>query len=243
MRWMDVSFRSPAENLAFDEVLLDGADAGRSGETLRFWESPVRFVVLGAAQTLRQEVREKACQEDRVPVFRRCSGGGCVLQGPGCLNYSLVLRYDDRPDTRTIRGSYCHILDRISAAFQQHGLHVRPNGVSDLSLRGRKVSGNAQRRRKYAFLHHGTLLYDMDPEAMERYLCEPPPEDRPQYRGDRTHRGFVTQLPFSPEALIGIIREAFEMDGSPQLPRPWELRTARALAYAKYHSEQWTRRR
>ena len=91
MRLIDLSFDDPAQNLALDEALLDAAEEGRSGDTLRFWESPSTFVVLGTAQVFAIEVHEAACRRDGVPVLRRCSAGGCVLQGPGSLNYSLVL--------------------------------------------------------------------------------------------------------------------------------------------------------
>ena len=45
MRLLDFSFKRPSENLAFDEILLDGAEAGKTGETLWFWESRTPFVV------------------------------------------------------------------------------------------------------------------------------------------------------------------------------------------------------
>ena len=47
MRLLDISFKRPSENLAFDEVLLDGAEGGQAGETLRFWESRTPFHIVG----------------------------------------------------------------------------------------------------------------------------------------------------------------------------------------------------
>ena len=91
MRLLDCSFQEPAMNLALDEVLLNDAEEGHSPEVLRFWESPVPFVVLGLTQRLSEEVHEDACARDGIPILRRASGGGCVLQGKGCLNYALVL--------------------------------------------------------------------------------------------------------------------------------------------------------
>ena len=73
MRLLDISFNRPERNLAFDEVLLEGLKAGKITETLRFWESPVPFVVLGVAQVLRDHVYEQACGELGVPITRRCS--------------------------------------------------------------------------------------------------------------------------------------------------------------------------
>lgn len=243
MRSIDISFNTPEENLALDEVLLDAAERGRARETLRFWESPQPFVVLGVAQELRMHAREKECLRDNVPILRRCTAGGCVLQGPGCLNYALVLLHDAHPETRTIRGSYCYILGRIAEAFRQAGVSAQHVGVSDLAHRGKKFSGNAQKRRKHCFLHHGTLLYGMNAEMIERYLREPDDKERPKYRGRRTHRGFVCNLPMTAEQLRTVVRYAFGVDEPARRPQQWELHAAQELAREKYALAEWTRRR
>src|SRR5688572_6131078 len=94
MRWLDLTFPTPAENLACDEALLDLCEAGFADEVLRFWESPTHFVVVGYGNKVDSEVEVAACRADGIPILRRCTGGGTVLQGPGCLNYSLVLRIE-----------------------------------------------------------------------------------------------------------------------------------------------------
>jgi len=241
MRFIDYSFRKPAENLAYDELLLNWAESDKGEEVLRIWESPVPFVVLGVGQVLRQEVFEKNCLDDHVFIMRRCSAGGCVLQGPGCLNYSLVLRHSERPEIQTLRGSYVYILERIAEALQARGALAHHKGVSDLAVGGRKFSGSAQKRRRKCILHHGTLLYDVNPDLMERYLREP--SDRPQYRGPRTHRGFVRPLPLSPRDIKDAMREAFAIDGQASKPSRRELDAVRSLADEKYGSRDWVWRR
>ncbi|HOZ47975.1 MAG TPA: biotin/lipoate A/B protein ligase family protein [Candidatus Hydrogenedentes bacterium] len=241
MRLLDISFISPGKNLALDEVLLEGAEHGRDGECLRFWESPTHFVVLGIAQAVRAEIHLKACEQDDVPIMRRCSGGGCVLQGPGCLNFALVLGHESRPELRTIRESYCYVLGRIREAFLKRDITLRHNGISDLTLGGRKISGNAQKRRKHFILHHGTLLYRLDPALMERYQREP--LDRPRYRGDRTHRGFVRNLPLDARDLRHVILDAFEVDVPTSEPSAHQLERAHELAHEKYYAHDWTFRR
>ena len=241
MRLLDTSFDSPAENLAFDEVLLNSVEDGNGHETLRFWESPVPFVVLGVGQSFRQEVRDRACLADGIPVLRRCSAGGCVLQGPGCLNFSLVLSRENHPQLQTIRGSYCYILGLIGEAIETLGVRARHKGTCDLAVRGKKVSGNAQKRRRHSILHHGTLVYAVDVSLMTKYLREP--VDRPQYRGQRTHRGFVRSLPLDPADLRNAIAHAFGARGKPRPPRARELREMRRLAREKYESLTWIRRR
>lgn len=241
MRLLDISFTKPEENLAFDEILLDGAQAQRSGETLRFWESPMPFVVLGVSQILRQEVYEKNCLDDHIRIARRCSAGGCVFQGPGCLNFSLVLEHDRHPEIQTVRGSYCYVLGRLSKALQRYGVRAHHKGVSDLAVAGKKVSGSAQKRRRRCILHHGTLLYHVNMDLMDRYLREP--ADRPQYRGERTHRGFLRTLPLDPHKLRLAVCEAFDAQGPPKQPYRWELLGTKTLAEEKYAARDWVWRR
>jgi len=241
MRLLDISFKKPSENLALDDVLLDAAEGGKTDETLRFWEGRAPFVVLGVSQVLREEVFERSCREGGVPILRRSSAGGCVLQGPGCLSFSLVLRRDRHPELRTVRGSYCYILGRIGEAFRERGVGVRHKGVSDLALRGKKVSGNAQKRRRKAILHHGTLLYGLNAGLAEEYLREP--AERPQYRGPRTHRGFLGTLPMTSDELKQVVCHAFGVSGGCARPQPWELRAAKELAREKHDVHDWIRRR
>lgn len=241
MRLVDLSHKDPAMNLALDEALLDAAEEGLSGETLRFWEAPAPFVVLGTAQELHKEANEAACVADGVPILRRCTAGGCVLQGPGSLNYALVILPELRPETRSLKGSYCYILHALGDAFAAHGLSVIHEGTCDLSSAGRKISGNAQKRRRRAFLHHGTLLYQANFAGMARYLREP--EDRPDYRGARTHEDFVGTLPLTPEAIRGAVRDAFGAAAMATAITPWEQAHGEALAREKYRTREWNYRR
>lgn len=241
MRFIDCSLADPAANLALDEQLLDAAETGRAADTLRLWESPALFVVLGVAQKVRDHINVEACENDGVPILRRCSAGGCVLQGPGCLNYSLVLSQTGHPDIAHLRRSYDHICGRLCDALQRRGVAARHEGVSDLAVDGLKISGSAQKRRKHFILHHGTLLYDMDSDLMERYLLEP--NDRPDYRGARNHRGFVAKVPLSRPALSQAVREAFDVTGPPVEPQPWELDAAMVLVGEKYRCQDWIWRR
>lgn len=241
MRLLDLSFAEPARNLALDEALLDEAEAGRSGATLRFWESPVPFVVLGLTQVLVDEVHEDVCAEDGVPILRRASGGGCVLQGIGCLNFALILERSSHPDLSAIRSSNQYILGRVSSALAAIGLESQIEGVSDLTLQGRKVSGNAQRRRKRFLLHHGTLLHGADLGLIARYLKEP--TKRPDYRADRDHLDFVGNLPASPDSLKEALAASFGVEWCPSEISQLEMRQVDRLIEEKYCCAAWTRRK
>ena len=190
-RVVDRTFDSPEENLAFDDMLLAEAE-----ETIRFWESSTPFLVLGRSGRADQEVNLAACEADGIPVLRRSSGGGTILQAPGCLNFALILSIETRPHLANVSASYCAILPAIIRALQVPGLAVE---MSDITLYGKKVSGNAQRRSGGWLLHHGTLLHKLDISTVERLIAEP--KRRPVHRAGRTHREFLTTIPITGEEM------------------------------------------
>jgi len=236
---LDHTCATPAENLALDEALLDETEAGRLDEGLRFWESPVHFVVLGLSQTVDGHVHREACIADSIPILRRCSAGGCVLQGPGCLNYSLVLR-TARPGCESITASYRTILGKVASALGELGRPVLPAGISDLALEDRKVSGSAQRRRHRYFLHHGTLLLNFNLPLCTRYLREP--EDQPDYRDLRRHEAFVENLSLCVSSTKKSVSNVFHVSETLEFNAQLIRETAR-LTQQKYTDSGWNYRR
>ena len=202
MQQLRVTYAAPDENLACDEWLLDRCARGLLPATgvLRFWESVRYFAVLGLSNQTEKELQLDVCKRDQIPVLRRCSGGGTVLQGPGCLNYSLILPVSCAPELSGITRTNRWILERHQKALLTPASNsIKLDGTSDLTLNGRKFSGNAQRRLKNAILIHGTFLYRFDLDKIERYLHFPPRP--PSYRGRRTHSDFLTNLPLSAEQI------------------------------------------
>ena len=169
MKFLDFVFEEPAYNLACDEALLDLCEEGESGEVLRFWEPREHFIVLGYSGKVDSEVNLPFCEARRIPIFRRVSGGGTVLQGPGCLNYALVLSMTKHKSLGSLTESHRFILGRhkeILEPLLKQQVHIL--GQSDLVLDNLKFSGNAQRRKKRFLLYHGTFLTSLDLELMEK---------------------------------------------------------------------------
>jgi lipoate-protein ligase A len=118
MKYLDLTLPTPAENLACDEALLDAAEAGAGGDVLRFWEPREHFVVVGYANKVETEVNVAACESRDAPILRRCSGGGTVLQGPGCLNYALVLKLEGGNPLNSISEANRFIMERNRSTIQ-----------------------------------------------------------------------------------------------------------------------------
>ena len=205
----DISLPTPQENILFDEVLLHLAEENSSEEVLRFWESDIFFIVLGRISKEKEDVHFSTVQLDHIPVLRRSSGGGTVLQGPGCLNFSLILSKERNPGLNDVRKSYEHILGQVIHALKQLGVEAVFLPTSDVALKNgqKKISGNAQRRLRKYILHHGTILYDFDLQKIKRYLNIP--RDMPVYRQGRSHLDFVANIHLPVERIKAQLIEEF----------------------------------
>ncbi len=190
----DISLESPEDNVLFDEALFVLAEKHAGGEVLRFWESSKVFVVLGRIGQLEAEVNIPAVKKDGISVLRRTSGGGTVVQGQGCLNYTLILDKKRDPAIGDLRRSYAWISDKVIACLRSQGIEAVFRPTSDMAVSDgeKKFSGNAQRRGKNFILHHGTILYDFDLKLIPRYLQMP--KDIPEYRRHRSHSDFVANI-------------------------------------------------
>jgi lipoate-protein ligase A len=235
MKYSDRTLHTAQENLACDEALLDECEDGGHDEILRFWEPREHFVVLGYSNKARAEVNLEACRALGIPVLRRCSGGGTVLQGPGCLNYALVLEIRKESAMENITEANAFIMNRNRNALNSLlGGEVLIQGHTDLTLRGLKFSGNSQRRRRRFLLFHGSFLLHLDLGLVEEALRMP--SKQPSYRRNRTHKEFLTNLPLSADKVKEAMKRAWEAnDVLEEIPE----RQIERLVREKYGTEEW----
>ncbi|HEY5040851.1 MAG TPA: lipoate--protein ligase family protein [Verrucomicrobiae bacterium] len=246
MKQLDVKLSPPAENLAADEALLNWCEAGDGEETLLFWEPRETFVVVGYANKVATEVNAAACETKKIPIFRRCSGGGTVVQMPGGLNYSLILRIAENGPTRNITSANQFIMEKnraaIESAIQNPQTAIAICGHTDLALvtrhlspvTSKKFAGNSQRRRKHFLLFHGTLLLKCDLNLIGELLLTPTLQ--PDYRVGRSHAEFVTNLNLPAEKVKAALAKAWHAEE--ELKNP-PLEEIFRLAKEKYSASAW----
>ena len=221
--------------------LLKGARIGDCVVLKRRGEEP--FVVVGYANQVEREVNVAAFAARGIPILRRCSGGGTVVQGPGCLNYALVLRITPEGPTRSISAANQFIMERNREAIQtarskseirNPKSEIQIQGHTDLTLNGLKFSGNSQRRRREFLLFHGTFLLNFDLQLVDELL--PMPSQEPDYRQRRGHGEFLTNLPLPAESVKSALQTAWVATGR------FATVTAEAiagLAARKYALHSW----
>jgi lipoate-protein ligase A len=238
MQYIELTLPDPASNLACDEALVELFEARRAPDgLLRIWEPKNHFIVLGHSNRIDSEVDVTACESERLSIFRRLSGGGTVMQGPGCLNYSLILRNGgDIP--LGIAESFQVVLEHHKQCVQEMiGDCVDIAGVSDLAINGRKFSGNAQYRKRRFTLVHGTFLLDLDPAIVAR--CLRLPSKQPVYRQNRSHDSFMRNLHLDPNDVRKALKAAWSAsDQFTEVPNAMIA----DLKKSRYGRPDWTRK-
>jgi len=236
---LDRTWSRPEENLAVDEALLQWCETHPGKEVLRLWESPRPFVALGYGNSAAQEADLPACARLGLPVLRRCSGGGTVLQAPGCLSYALILQIDLHPELRNVSSTNRWILETHRSLLSSvTGWNVEVAGVTDLAVTGRKCSGNAQKRSRTHVLFHGTFVLHLDVALAAQALRHPSRE--PDYRLGRSHADFLLQLPLAGPALRLALRKCWQAETEFAASLDSQLCT---LLDQRYTQESWHHRR
>jgi lipoate---protein ligase len=265
--------QTPELHLARDEGLLDSVECLRASEdsedlgftdsrgqvmeALRFWQFDQPVVVMGRSSRISEEVNVENCSADGISVLRRASGGASIVAGPGCLMYTVLLDYRIRPAWRMLDVAHQSVMERLARATQRTldlfglGTKVEWQGTCDLTIEGKKFSGNALRCRRNFMIYHGTVLLQMPLMHIARYLLQPPRQ--PEYRENRDHLSFVCNLlpddfPETPAFQRRLMDSLAAEWGADQA---WDefpchelwLRQSEELLHRKYLSPNWHRER
>ena len=143
-------------------------------------------VIFGRHQQREAEVNEAYCREHGIDVVQRKSGGGCVYADEGNLMLSLI-----STDTHSEQ-VFSRFMQTLAHVLQSLGLEAVTTAHNDILVGGRKVSGNACYALPNATIVHGTLLYDVNLDALEQAIT--PSEAKLQKHAVQSVRQRVTNL-------------------------------------------------
>lgn len=236
MKLLELTLESSVANIALDEALLETAELEENAsEVLRIWEPRVPAVVIGRSSPVEKEVDLDFCKSNNIEVFRRCSGGQSILTGPGCLMYAVVLDYRKRPELRMLEQAHRFVMGQMAAALDSLSIETKLQGTSDLTLGGRKFSGNALRCKRNWLVYHGTMLCDFDLDLIAKCLRDP--IRQPEYRSERSHEDFLTQLPTTTSSLAAAVAKQWK---ATEQPDGWPRELTDQLVAQKYSQPEWT---
>ena len=167
--------------LAFEQELVKTVKE----PTLFTWiVSPT--VIYGRHQQAENEVNEAYCREHGIQIVQRKSGGGCVYADEGNLMVSYV-----SPSTHSER-VFEEFMRFLRDALVAKGIQAVTTAHNDVLVDGRKVSGNACYTTPTGTIVHGTLLYDVNLEAMTNAIT--PTGDKLSKHGVASVRQRVVNL-------------------------------------------------
>ena len=154
----DANFNFALENYAMNE--LDIADG-----YFIFWRTEPTLMI-GSYQNPYQEINMEYAKANNVNIVRRITGGGTIYTDMNGWQFSFILK-GEKKDKKIDFAKYTK---PIIEALASLGVEAYQSGRNDLLIDGKKISGNAQYHDKKVSLHHGSLLFETDIEAMVRAL-------------------------------------------------------------------------
>lgn len=147
-------------NLARDGYFLEN---NKKGDVVLYFYVNKNAIIIGRNQNAWKECNIANMDADGVQLVRRHSGGGAVFHDNGNLNFSFITdekHYDLNRQMRVILN-----------AVSKLGLKAELSGRNDITVDGKKFSGNAFSLAKGNRSHHGTILVNADLTKLSNYLC------------------------------------------------------------------------
>ena len=184
MYYLESTKTDPSWNLALEQYVFDVL--GPRDDCFMLWQND-NTIVVGKHQNTLEEINTDYVKEHGVTVVRRLSGGGAVYHDLGNLNFTFVA--ENRFGSEFDFSTFCR---PVVDALRSLGVPAEINGRNDMTIEGRKFSGNAQYMKKGRIMHHGTLMYDSDLEAVSRALNVKP--DKIESKGLKSVRSRVTNI-------------------------------------------------
>jgi lipoate-protein ligase A len=186
---------NPYKNLAMEEYLLKQV---KEDEVILYLWQNERTVVIGKNQNPWKECKLAELEEDGGSLVRRLSGGGAVFHDLGNLNFTFLATKDNYNVERQ--------LEVILKAVNQLGIPAEKSGRNDITVEGRKFSGNAFYNDGVHYYHHGTILVNVDMSKLSHYLNVS--REKLVSKGVESVRARVTNLTeYIPELSIDRMRK------------------------------------
>lgn len=225
-------------NMALDQALMSKVDDHIPVLRLYGWKPA--SVSIGYFQSLEQEVDVKKCEDLGIDVVRRMTGGGAVLHEQE-VTYSFITKVFPSD----VRESYKVICEPVVTCLISLGFDAKFSPLNDITVKNKKVSGNAQTRRNGVLLQHGTILLDIDVDKMFSVLKVPSEKIKDKAIQDVKERVMGLELSFDEVAnqLWQSFSRSFQADVFRDNAKTDEIIEAKIMQKYKYGTYEWNYKR
>lgn len=191
----------PYYNQAIEATLL--SEVSDDTEILYLWQND-KVAFVGKNQNVFTECKVPYIEADGGYIARRISGGGAVYHDKGNINFTFL----SSKRNFSIKKNF----EIMIGGMKKLGLNAELSGRNDVTIDGRKFSGNAFYRGNTCF-HHGTVLICANYEKMSSYLNVP--KVKLQAKGVSSVVSRVLNLnevdaSITADKVANVLKEAFE---------------------------------
>ena len=162
MLYIESDSTDPYYNLALEEYVFDRF--GPENACFILWQNK-NTIVVGKFQNTAEEINQPFVDAQGIRVVRRLSGGGAVYHDDGNLNFTFIVSQKSNPDF-----NFHLFVVPVLKALEELGVKAEFNGRNDLTIDGKKFSGNSQYARRGLLMHHGCIMLDSDLEKVKDAL-------------------------------------------------------------------------
>jgi lipoate-protein ligase A len=162
MVYIESDSRDPYYNLALEEYVFEHMDRNESYFIL--WQNS-NTIVIGKYQNTSEEINREFVDAHGIKVARRLSGGGAVYHDEGNLNFTLIVDKDEKGEF-----DFKLFAKPVIEALKTFGIKAEFNGRNDITIAGKKFSGNSQYIKGGRILHHGCIMLDSNLENVSNAL-------------------------------------------------------------------------
>lgn len=225
----------PTLNLAIEECFL----REYKEDVFMLWQND-NTIVVGKNQNTLSEIDLDYVKTNGIRVVRRITGGGAVYHDMGNLNFTYITGCEGEWES-----DFSRFATPVISALAKLGIKAEVSGRNDITVDGRKFSGNAQTVVDGRILHHGTILFNTDVSVLAKALTPDP--EKVQSKGIKSVSSRVVNLSeLVPEGIDAtrltslISDEVREMYGASEYElSEAELKRAEKLANEKYRTWEW----
>lgn len=150
----------PCFNAAVEEYLF----RNKTGDCFMLYRNRPSIIV-GKHQNALAEINLDFVKRNKLPVVRRLSGGGTVYHDLGNLNFTFI-----RDGEKGKLVDFERFIEPILNVLNGLSVPARFEGVNDMRIGDRKISGNAEHVFKNRVMHHGTLLFSSNLDDLNKAL-------------------------------------------------------------------------
>jgi lipoate-protein ligase A len=206
MRFVDLGAVTPEYSVCADRAILN-SHSSRDDDILLIYSRDRPCVSVGRFQRTEDTVNLGYVKNNGIPVVRRVSGGSSIYSDRDQMTYSLIISKDALPASRN--GSFRIICGAVVTALRILGVNCVHKPVNDILANGKKISGGAQARSRSAVLQHGSIILDLDDNAVMLSLID---RKKRMYDGLTSIKECLGRIPSRDvisNALIAGFSEAF----------------------------------